>query len=210
MTARVTSWREPAVLLALTGVALVISGIGPEDRLTWIMEILPVLIAAPILIITARAFPLTPLCYRLIFIHALILILGGHYTYAKVPLGLWAQEAFDLARNHYDRVGHLAQGFIPAIITREVLLRRTPLRRGGWLLTLVTAVCLAISAAFELVEWSAAISLGEEADAYLATQGDVWDTQQDMFMALIGSLTAQLTLGGVHDRQLASLGGKAT
>jgi len=210
VTARVTSWREPAVLLALTGVALVISGIGPEDRLTWIMEILPVLIAAPILIITARAFPLTPLCYRLIFIHALILILGGHYTYAKVPLGLWAQEAFDLARNHYDRVGHLAQGFIPAIITREVLLRRTPLRRGGWLLTLVTAVCLAISAAFELVEWSAAISLGEEADAYLATQGDVWDTQQDMFMALIGSLTAQLTLGGVHDRQLASLGGKAT
>ena len=199
------SRKEPLVLLALTALALVISGIGPVDRMTWWLEVMPVLLAAPILIFTARRFPLTPLCYRLIFIHALILILGGHYTYSKVPIGLWAQEAFDLSRNHYDRLGHLAQGFIPAIIAREVLLRCTPLRRGGWLFYLVTSVCLAISAAFELCEWAAAASFGQEADAYLATQGDVWDTQKDMLMALIGAMGAQISLGRLHDRGLAAL-----
>ncbi|MBK8598342.1 MAG: DUF2238 domain-containing protein [Holophagales bacterium] len=197
--------REPLALLGLTLVALVVSGIGPKDRFTWVLEVAPILIGVPILLVTARRFPLTPLLLRLLFLHALVLMVGGHYTYAEVPLGEWAKSAFGFARNHYDRLGHLMQGFVPAILAREVLLRRTPLRQGGWLLTLVTSVCLAFSALYELIEWAMALATGEAATAFLGTQGDVWDTQWDMFMALFGALLAQALLRRLHDRQLASI-----
>jgi putative membrane protein len=141
----------------------------------------------------------------LIFVHSLILMLGGHYTYARVPLGFWMQEAFGFARNHYDRIGHFAQGFVPALIAREVLLRRTPLRRGGWLFFIVSSICLAISACYEFIEWWSAVIGGSAATDFLGTQGDPWDTQWDMFIALIGSIVAQLTLARVQDRQLARL-----
>jgi putative membrane protein len=169
------------------------------------MEVAPVLIAIPILVATGRTFPLTALAYRLIALHAVILIIGGHYSYARVPRGLWVQHAFGLARNHYDRLGHFAQGFVPAIIAREVLLRKTPLRRGGWLFFLVVCVCLAISACYEFVEWWAALIGGEGASEFLGTQGDPWDTQWDMFLALVGAIVAPLVLSGVHDRELARL-----
>ncbi|MGH7300043.1 MAG: DUF2238 domain-containing protein, partial [Candidatus Rokuibacteriota bacterium] len=149
--------RERLVLLIAGAVLLVLSGIGPRDRTTWLLEVGPILIAVPILIATARRFPLTPLAYRLIFVHALILMLGGHYTYAEVPLGFWIRDLFGLARNHYDRAGHLAQGFVPAIVVREVLIRRSPLTSGKWLTFLVLCVGLAISALYELVEWWAAL-----------------------------------------------------
>ncbi|KJK43858.1 hypothetical protein UK23_31640 [Lentzea aerocolonigenes] len=191
------------ILLGLTAIALVASGINPYSRATWYLEIAPVLIGGAVLIATYRRFPLTPLLYRLIFVHALVLILGGHYTYARVPLGFWAQDLFDLARNHYDRFGHFVQGFVPALLTRELLLRRTPLRPGGWLFVLVVSVCLAFSASYELLEWASAVIGGSAADDFLGTQGDVWDTQWDMFMALLGALAGQLTLSRVHDRQLA-------
>jgi putative membrane protein len=190
----------------LVGIAgLVWSGIGPHDRATWALEVAPVVIVLPLLWLTRKRFPLTPLLYTLIAIHAAILMLGGHYTYARVPLGDWVREAFDLARNHYDRLGHFAQGFIPAIAVREILLRQTPLCRGGWLFTLVAATCLAISALYEFLEWWTALLVGGAADAFLATQGDVWDTQWDMFLALCGALTAQLLLARWHDRQLEAL-----
>jgi len=198
--------REPAILLVAAIVLLALSRIGALEPGTWLMEVAPILIVAPILVLTARRFPLTPLVYRLLFVHALILMVGGHYTYAKVPLGFWAQDAFGLARNHYDRLGHLAQGFVPAMLTREVLLRRSPLERGKWLGFLVVCVCLALSATYELIEWLAAVLGGSAADAFLGTQGDVWDTQWDMFMALIGAISALLLLSRAHDRQLAKLG----
>lgn len=181
------------------------SGVGPKDRFTWWLEVAPVLVAVPVLVRTARRFPLTPLAYRLLFVHALILMLGGHYTYAEVPLGFWFRDLLGLARNHYDRLGHLAQGFVPAILVREVLLRKSPVRSRGWLFFLVTCVVLAISAAYELLEWLAAITSGSAAMAFLGTQGDVWDTQWDMFLALCGSIAAQLLLSRRHDRDLSSL-----
>ena len=202
------SAREPLILLGLTAVALAVSAIHPYDLTTWLLEVAPILIGAPILIATWRRFPLTPLLYRLLFIHALILMLGGHYTYARVPLGFWVGELLGFARNHYDRLGHFAQGFVPAILVREVLLRRTPLQRGGWLFFLVTCVCLAFSATYEFIEWWSAVIGGSAAEDFLGTQGDVWDTQWDMFLALIGALTAQILLGRVHDRQLARVDGK--
>jgi len=197
---------EPLVLLALTAAALVASGIGPHDRATWYLEVGPVVIGAVVLVATFRRFRLTPLLYRLLFLHALVLILGGHYTYARVPLGFWAQDWFDLARNHYDRLGHFVQGFVPAVLARELLLRRTPLRPGGWLFVLVVSVCLAFSATYELLEWASAVLGGSAADDFLGTQGDIWDTQWDMFMALLGAIAAQLTLARWHDRQLARSG----
>jgi putative membrane protein len=197
--------RELAILLGGTALALVVSGIAPTDRATWWLEVAPVLIAAPLLIASYARFPLTALLYRLIFLHALVLILGGHYTYAEVPIGFWLQDAFDLSRNHYDRLGHVMQGFVPAILARELLLRRTPLERGGWLFYLVIAACLSFSAFYELIEWWAALIGGGGATAFLGTQGDVWDTQWDMFLALCGALTAQLTLARRHDRELSLL-----
>ncbi len=166
---------------------------------------MPVLLALPILVLTRRIFPLTPLLYGLLCLHGLILILGAHYTYARVPLGFWMQDWFDLTRNHYDRIGHLAQGFIPAILAREILIRRSPLTSGGWLFFLVCCVVLAFSATYEFVEWWAALLYGADADSFLATQGDVWDTQWDMLMALFGGLLAQLLLSGQHNRALEKL-----
>lgn len=197
--------REQVILLTLWLIALIASGIAPNDRLTWLMEVLPVVIAAPLLIATHRRFPLTPLVHRLIFLHGLILILGGHYSYAQVPLGFWFQDLLDLSRNHYDRLGHFAQGFAPAILTREILLRATPLRPGAMLVFLVTSVCLAFSAFYELIEWWAALAIGADADAFLATQGDVWDTQWDMAIALIGALSALALLTRLHDSELARI-----
>jgi putative membrane protein len=194
------------MLLALTGAALAVSAVRPKDAFTWLLEVAPVLIGVPILLATRRRFPLTPLAYRLLFVHALILMLGGHYTYAEVPLGFWVQDALGLARNHYDRLGHFAQGFVPAVVAREILLRRSPLRPGGWLFFLVCCVCLAISACYEFIEWWTALLTGDSATAFLGTQGDPWDTQWDMLLALLGAITAQLTLHRVHDRQLERLG----
>lgn len=182
--------------------ALIWSGIGPTDRLTWIMEVIWVVVGLPLLMVTHARFPLTRLLYLLIALHCLLLIVGGHYTYAQVPLGFWVQDWFDLARNHYDRLGHFTQGFVPAILARELLLRTTPLQRGGWLFYLVLAAALSFSAFFELIEWWAALIWGGAADAFLATQGDVWDTQWDMFLALIGATLAQLLLARWHDREL--------
>lgn len=196
---------EKMILLIIGFGLLTLSGISPYNRVTWFLEVAPILIAVPILFITGKRFPLTPLAYRLIFIHALILMLGGHYTYARVPIGFWVQDLLDLSRNHYDRLGHLAQGFIPAIIVREVLLRTSPLRSGKWLFFLVTCVCLAVSACYEFVEWWAALLGGEAAADFLGTQGDFWDTQWDMFLAFLGAMIAQLLLSRRHDRELAEL-----
>lgn len=196
---------EPAILLAVGIGLLGLSGLQPRDRFTWTLEVAPVVLAIPVLVGTYARFRLTPLLYRLLFVHATILIIGGHYTYAEVPLGFWFRDAFGLARNHFDRLGHFVQGFVPAILAREVLLRRSPLVRGAWLFFLVTCVCLAFSAFYELVEWWTALATGEAAAAFLGTQGDPWDTQWDMFLALVGALTSQLALGRLHDRQLAPL-----
>jgi putative membrane protein len=201
----VTKPAEPRVLLLLAIICLAISRVGAAEPGTWVLEVAPIFIAVPVLVLTAKRFPLTPLAYRLLFVHALILMLGGHYTYAKVPLGFWVRDALHLGRNHYDRLGHFAQGFVPAIVAREVLIRRSPLRSGKWLFFLVVCVCLAISATYELIEWLAAVLGGSSADAFLGTQGDVWDTQWDMFMALVGAFSALLFLSREHDRELARL-----
>lgn len=195
---------ELFALLAIGAAVFVWSGIGPHDRTTWWLEVFPVILAVPVLWLTRKRFPLTPLAYRLIFVHALILMLGGHYTYARVPLGFWAQELFGFARNHYDRIGHLAQGFVPAIIAREILIRTSPLKGGKWLPVVVTSICLAISACYEFIEWWAALLGGSAATDFLGTQGDVWDTQWDMFLAFGGAILAQLTLSRLHDKQLST------
>jgi putative membrane protein len=194
--------REPICIFAIALAALALSAVHPHDRLTWVLEVFPFFIAAPLLIASWRRFPLTPLLYRLILLHALILFVGGHYTYAETPLGEWLKGVFGMARNPYDRIGHFAQGFVPAIVARELLLRRTTLVRGGWLFFIVTSVCLAVSACYEFIEWWSALLLGQGADAFLGSQGDQWDTQWDMFTALLGAITAQLTMARLHDRDL--------
>lgn len=195
-----------AALLAAGGiavlVALVISGIKPYDRATWWMEVAPVLIAAPILAATYRHFPLTTLLYCLIAIHALVLILGGAYTYARVPLGFWLQDLLALERNPYDRIGHFMQGFVPAILAREILLRTHSVRTKKMAAFLSVCVALAFSAFYELLEWWAALALGQGAHEFLGTQGDPWDTQADMFLALIGAASALVLLSRIHDRQV--------
>lgn len=163
------------------------------------------MLGAPILVASYSSLPLSPLLYRLLFLHAVILMVGGHYTYARVPIGFWVQDVLDLSRNHYDRLGHFAQGFVPAILTRELLLRLSPLRRGRWLFFLVVCVCLAFSALYELVEWWVALIGGASAEAFLGTQGDVWDTQWDMFLALVGSISAQALLWKLHDDSMAAV-----
>jgi putative membrane protein len=197
--------REPAVLLAVGVLALVVSAIGAKSIGTWFLEVLAALIGAVILVVTYRRFPLSPLVYRLILIHSLILMIGGHWTYAEVPAGDWVRDALGLTRNPYDRLGHFAQGFVPAIVAREVLLRRTPLRPGRWLAALVICVVMAVSATWELFEWLSAVVGGSSADDFLGTQGDVWDTQWDMFMAGVGAITSLLLLSRLHDRQLRDL-----
>lgn len=194
--------RVVLVLLLGTLAILAWSGIHPRDRLTWFLEVFPVLIGVPLLAITYRRFPLTTLSYVLIFLHATILMVGGHYTYAEVPLFNWLRDALHLSRNHFDRVGHFAQGFVPAMLAREVLLRTSPLRPGKWLFTIVVFICLGISALYELIEWAAAMLTGENADAFLALQGDVWDTQKDMALAGIGAVLGLVLLSRWQDRQL--------
>lgn len=195
-------------LIVIVSAALVISGIAPYDRATWWMEVAPVLIALPILVATRRRFPLTDLLAVLIALHALVLILGGAYTYARVPLGFWLQDMLGASRNPYDKIGHFMQGFVPAMVAREILIRRAVVNGAGWRNFLIVCVCLAISATYEFIEWWAALALGQGADAFLGTQGDVWDTQWDMLMATVGAASALVLLGRRHDRQLAALGVK--
>jgi putative membrane protein len=196
---------EFRVLIGATLAALAFSATGPSDRTTWILESVPVIIGIPWLVIMRHRFPLTPMLTRLLFLHALVLLVGAYYTYAKVPAGFWFADLFDLTRNHYDRFGHIVQGAVPAILAREILLRKTPLRPGGWLFVLVSCVCLAFSAFYEFTEWWSAVIGGDSTDAFLGAQGDIWDTQWDMLMALIGSILSQLVFARAHDRALASL-----
>ena len=197
--------RTLLVICVIWTLALIASGISPYDRVTWFMEVAPVLIAAPIMMVTRTRLPLTTLVYVLIAIHGLILIYGGAYTYARVPLGFWLQELLGFERNPYDRIGHLAQGFVPAMVARELLLRVFHIEGRKILNFLVVCVALAISAFYELIEWWAAVVMGGGAEEFLGTQGDVWDTQWDMFMALTGAILALLALGRWHDRQLSRL-----
>ncbi|MCA8937110.1 MAG: DUF2238 domain-containing protein [Planctomycetes bacterium] len=205
MTAKQKIPVENLILLAITLIALVISGIGPADRLTWLLETLPVMVIAPVLVLTYRRFPLTPLLYRLIFVHACILMLGGHYTYAEVPPGFWVRDALGLERNHYDRLGHLAQGFVPAIAAREILLRKSPLIPGAWLFVMCVSMPLAFSAFYEMIEWWSAVALGQGAEAFLGTQGDQWDTQWGMFLCMVGAISALLLLSRIHTTQVNRL-----
>ena len=199
------STQELRVWLIAVLVVLAWSGLNPKDRFTWFLEVAPVFVGIPLLALSYRTFPLTPLGYRLLTIHAGILMVGGHYTYAEVPIGYWMQDLFGFVRNHYDRLGHVAQGFIPAIVAREILLRCSPLTPGKWTFFLVTAVCLAFSALYELFEWGTAQMTGEAATAFLGTQGDDWDTQWDMFLALLGAVASQLILSPLHDKYLARI-----
>jgi len=197
-----------AGLAMLVLLALVLSGWHPYDRATWMLEVAPVFIAAPILVATYRRFPLTTLLYVLICLHALVLILGGAYTYARVPLGFWMEEAFGLSRNPYDKIGHFMQGFVPVLIAREILLRGRYLTSRGMTAFLSVCVALAVSACYELVEWWAALALGQDADAFLATQGDPFDTQSDMFFALLGACLALLLFSRIQDRQIDARGSR--
>ncbi|HET9700726.1 MAG TPA: DUF2238 domain-containing protein [Burkholderiales bacterium] len=181
------------------------SGIGPRDRFVWYLEVAPAVIGAVVLIALYPRFRFTDLVYILIWLHAAVLMVGGHYTYAEMPLFNWLRDALHLDRNYYDRLGHFFQGFVPAMIAREVLLRRSPLKPGKWLFFLVSCVALAISAVYEFIEWWVAVATDEAAEAFLATQGDVWDTQWDMFLALSGAVLAQLFLSRLHDRELARM-----
>lgn len=202
--------RVHIALLAAFLVIFVWSLIHPHDVFTWFLETFPAMIGVVVLLATYRRFELTTLVYVLIWMHAVLLLIGGHYTYAEVPLFNCIRDAFHLSRNHYDRVGHFAQGFVPAMIAREFLLRRSPLQRGTLLAYIVVSICLAISAAYELFEFAVSVLTGSAGDAFLGTQGDIWDTQKDMLMALIGSIAALLTLSRWHDRQLARFLAAAT
>ena len=179
---------------------------NPHDRVTWWLEVLPAIIALALLAATRKSFPLTPLCNALILEHCLILMVGGHYTYAEVPLGDWVMEWTGGSRNNYDKLGHFAQGFVPAIVAREILVRNQVVARRGWLSFIVVSVCLAISAFYELIEWWVALLSDEAADAFLGTQGYVWDTQSDMGWALFGAILGLLLLSKLHDRQLRERG----
>jgi putative membrane protein len=198
---------EARLLLAGIAIALIVSGLVARDRMTWLMEVVWVMLALPLIALRWRAFPLTRLLCWLLAAHALVLIHGGAYTYAQTPLGFWLRDAasavgLEVTRNPWDRVGHFMQGFVPAILARELLLRCTPLRRGAWLSYLVLAAALSFSALFELIEWWAALAFGADADVFLATQGDPWDTQWDMFLCLCGAIASLLLSSRLHDRQL--------
>ena len=193
------------VLLLVFGSVFIWSAIRPHDYFTWFLEVFPAIIALPILFFSFQKFPLTPLLYILILVHATILMVGGHYTYAEVPIFNWLRDTFDLNRNYYDRIGHFAQGFVPAMIAREILLRKRVVKNGTWLFFVVCSICLGISACYEFIEWWVAVGSGTAAEAFLGTQGDVWDTQWDMFLALVGAITAQILLAKLHNKQLANL-----
>ena len=197
--------RDEIIIITGWAAVLVLSAIGPKDYATWFMEVLPVMIAVPLVWLSRKGFPLSRILLWCAFAHGLILIMGGHYTYAHVPVGFWLQDVFDFARNPYDRIGHLAQGFVPALLTREILLRKTPLKSGKMLFTLVVCVPLAFSAFYEMIEWWAAVLMDQDAEAFLGTQGDPFDTQWDMFMALAGAVMAQVFCARLQDRQLARI-----
>ncbi|MGV0885912.1 DUF2238 domain-containing protein [Acinetobacter venetianus] len=192
---------------AIIAIVLIISGIKPYDRMTWLMEVIPVLLVMPVLFMSFKKFPLTNLLYSLIFLHAIVLIVGGAYTYARVPLGFEIADWFNLDRNPYDKIGHFMQGFVPAIVAREILIRNHILPKGKMLSFIVICIVLAISATYELIEWAAALLLGQGAEEFLGTQGYEWDTQSDMFFALIGGSTALLFLSKWHDQQIEKLRG---
>lgn len=200
MTTRRVIW------IAIFVTVLAWSGVGPKDYPTWALEVIPAVVGAAVLWYTRDSFPLTSLTYVLILIHCIILIVGGHYTYAEVPVGDWVRDLFDHSRNNYDKLGHFAQGFIPAIIAREIFIRLSVFNSKRWRDFLIVCLCLAISAFYELIEWWVALLTGEGADAFLGTQGDVWDTQSDMALALFGAILALLILGRLHDRQLQAAG----
>jgi len=195
-----------ATWIAVFAIVLVWSGIEPKDTVTWMLEVAPAVVGAAILLATRKRFPLTRLTYALILIHCVILMVGGHYTYAEVPVGEWFRDLFDPPRNNYDKLGHLAQGFIPAIITREVVIRLNVFNSVRWRNFFIVCFCLAVSAFYELIEWWVALMSDEAADAFLGMQGYVWDTQSDMFVALVGAILALVSLGRVHDRQLDQRG----
>ncbi len=191
--------------LAVYFLVLIWSGINPKDYFTWLLEVFPALVGLFIMALTYNKFRLTPLTYFLILIHSVILMVGGHYTYAEVPLFNWIRDTFDMARNNYDKIGHLAQGFIPAVIAREILLRLEIVVKRGWLSFIVICICLAISAFYELIEWWAALLSGEAAEAFLGTQGYIWDTQSDMALALLGAILSLLLLAKIHDNQIRNI-----
>ena len=193
-------------LLATGLLVLAWSAWHPFSYFIWLLEVTPAIVGAVVLVAIYPHFKFTDLVYVLVLVHAIILMIGGHYTYAEMPLFNWLRDEYHLPRNYYDRVGHLAQGFVPAMIAREVLIRCSPLKPGRWLFFLVTSVCLALSALYEFIEWWVALATGEAATAFLATQGDIWDTQWDMFLALVGAILAQLLLSDLQDRQLVAAG----
>mgnify|MGYP001401631782 CR=1 FL=1 len=197
--------RLPLVLLGLTLALLVWSGIRPYDYATWGLEVFPAVAGIIAIAVTHRRFPLTPLLLVLIFLHMALLIVGGHYTYARVPLGQWAMDLFNLERNHYDRLGHLMQGFVPALVAREVLVRNRVLARRGWLSFLIVCICTAISAVYELIEWAVAEVAEAGSVEFLGTQGDEWDTQKDMALCVVGAVLALITLSRLHDRQIRQI-----
>jgi putative membrane protein len=200
-----TRSRLPASVWALFLAAVAVfiwSGIHPRSRVTWVLEVFPAVLGGAVLALTYRRFRFTPLVYGLVALHAIILCIGGHYTYAEVPPFNWLRDHFHLTRNHYDRVGHFAQGFVPAMIARELLLRRTPLKRGAWLFFLVVCVCMAISAWYELFEWLTAVVSKTGATAFLGTQGDEFDTQKDMACAFVGAMLSLVVMSPLQDRQL--------
>ncbi|WP_312946526.1 DUF2238 domain-containing protein [Superficieibacter sp.] len=199
MTVKTLWLRSGALFLLLL---IIYTGVATQDRATWLMEVTPVLIIIPLLLLTRRRYPLTPLLYTLIFFHAIILIVGGMYTYAKVPVGFDVQNWLDLSRNPYDKLGHFFQGLVPALAAREILLRGRIVRGHKMLAFIVCCIALAISATYELIEWWAALAMGQGADDFLGTQGDPWDTQSDMFCALLGAITTVVAIGGWHSRQL--------
>ena len=192
--------------LGIFAAVLVWSGIDPKDQFTWLLEVFPAIIGFVLIVLTYKKFPLTPLLYTLILIHMVILMVGGHYTYAEVPLFDWIKELFHQSRNNYDKVGHLAQGFIPAILARELLIRKHVVTASrAWLNYIVLSIILAFSAFYELIEWWVAVATGDDAEAFLGTQGYVWDTQSDMMYALIGGIAALILLSRLHDRQIREL-----
>ncbi len=194
------------IATALLMAGLVVSGFQPYDRMTWLLEVAPIMIIMPVLWATRGRFPLTPLLYACIFAHAIVLMVGGAYTYARVPLGFQIADWLGLQRNPYDKIGHFFQGFVPALAAREILIRGQRVRGPRMLAFIVVCIVLAISASYELVEWAAALALGQGADEFLGTQGDPWDTQSDMFLALIGAVSALTLLSGLHDRQIERFG----
>jgi len=197
--------RDLIMLLGAWALTLAWSGYAPADRLTWLLEVAPALIAAAVLWATRARYRPTTLLMMLVLVHGVILMVGGKYTYAHVPLGFWMQDWFGWSRNDYDKIGHFAQGFVPAVAARELLIRVFELRSRRLIAFLAVAICLGISSAYELIEWAAALAMGQGADEFLGTQGNPWDTQEDMFMALVGAVVALLTITRWHDRQIATL-----